>query len=59
MSHWWIDDDLDQCAEGAIIPEVEAPKRKVRRLYGPDGEVLRSFSNRPPVGFHQGERGDR
>lgn len=38
-------------------PEVERSRRKVRRLLGPRGEVLASYSNRPPTGFHQGERG--
>ena len=37
--------------------EVERRRRKIRRLYGPHGEVLRSFSNCPPVGFHQGSKG--
>ncbi len=39
-----------------IVPEVERSRRKVRRLYGPTGKVILSVSDRPPVGFHQGER---
>jgi hypothetical protein len=37
--------------------DVHATDPNVRKLYGPKGEVLRTFSDRPPVGFHQGERG--
>lgn len=58
MSDWWCDDDLDVESECPAIPDVDRPRQKVRRLYGPNGEVLRSFSKRPPVGFHQGERGE-
>lgn len=36
--------------------DVETTEPRLRRLYGPTGEVLRTFSDRPPVGFHQGER---
>ena len=38
------------------VPEVELPERLVWHLYGPRGEVLLTFSDRPPTGFHQGER---
>lgn len=37
-------------------PDAETTDPHVRKLYGPSGEVLRTFSDRPPVGFHQGER---
>jgi hypothetical protein len=51
------DDELEQVPP-CVIPEVERRRRKIRRLYGPDGRVLRSYSSRPPVGFHQGQRGE-
>ena len=38
-------------------PQAEVTEPKVSKLYGPRGEVLRTWSDRPPVGFHQGERG--
>ena len=50
-------DEEDDTINVPGTPEVERRRRRVRRLYGPDGQVLRSFSNRPPTGFHQGERG--
>lgn len=37
--------------------EVDQPARRIKRLLGPRGETLRTFSDKPPVGFHQGERG--
>lgn len=37
-------------------PEVTETDPAIRKLLGPKGEVLRTFSDRPPVGFHQGER---
>lgn len=36
--------------------DVETTDPKIRKLLGPKGEVLRTFSDRPPVGFHQGTR---
>jgi hypothetical protein len=32
---------------------------EVRILYGPKGETLVTVSDRPPIGFHQGYRGER
>ena len=37
--------------------EVDLPERRVRRLYASDGTVLATISDRPPTGFHQGQRG--
>lgn len=34
------------------IPEVDwSPPETVAVLYGPDGEVLRAWTDRPPVGY--------
>jgi hypothetical protein len=49
-------DEAEFTVNPPIIPEVERRRRKVRRLYGPTGNVILSVSDRPPVGFHQGER---
>jgi len=54
VTHVGDDDDLPRIEPGCR--EVDMPERTVTRLYGPRGEVLRTFSDRPPVGFHQGER---
>ena len=51
------DADPPQRTDPIYPPEVERSRRRTRKLYGPDGRVLRTYSNRPPVGFHQGERG--
>lgn len=37
---------------------VDTSDATVRKLYGPNGEVLATFSDRPPTGFHQGARGE-
>jgi hypothetical protein len=50
------DYDADDQPATAIIPEVERPRRKLRRLYAPNGDIILTISNRPPVGFHQGQR---
>ena len=37
---------------GAVrYPEVDLADEKITKLYGPKGEVLRTYSNRPPIGF--------
>ena len=36
--------------------EVELPERETQRFYAVDGSVLFTISDKPPVGFHQGER---
>jgi len=38
-------------------PKADVTDPVVRKLYGPRGETLRTFSDRPPTGFHQGSRG--
>ena len=48
------DADLERVEPG--WREVDMPARNVRRLLGPDGRVLVTVSDTPPVGFHQGER---
>jgi hypothetical protein len=55
VSDYDYDDDLERV--DMPVPEVERSRRRVRRLYGPTGKVILSVSKRPPVGFHQGERG--
>ena len=32
-------------------PKVDLADEKITKLYGPKGEVLRTYSNRPPIGF--------
>lgn len=54
MADGWFGDELPQPERD--YREVDLPERKVRRLYDPRGGVLLSISDRPPVGFHQGER---
>lgn len=50
--------ELVKVADRPGTPNVDVPvARTVRRLYHPDGSVLLSISDRPPVGFHQGQRG--
>lgn len=59
MARKWVGDDHDwnySPAPSLVKPEAETTDPKIRKLYGPNGQVLRTFSNRPPVGFHQGER---
>ena len=56
MSDYDYDEEPD-AVDVPATPEVERRRRRVRRLYGPTGKVLLSFSSRPPTGFHQGERG--
>ena len=38
--------------------QVESTDPSIRKLLGPKGEVLRTFSDRPPIGFHQGTKGN-
>lgn len=45
--------DARKSTESAV---VETTDPKIRKLLGPKGEVLRTFSDRPAVGFHQGQR---
>lgn len=56
MSIYWIGDRTHAKDDPARM-SVAKSEPEVKKLYGPDGEVLRTFSDRPPVGFHQGERG--
>lgn len=51
----WVGDPSAASQDRRKI-DVEQSDPVVRKLYGPNGETLRTFSNRPPVGFHQGER---
>lgn len=37
-------------------PDATMTDPKIRKLLGPKGETLATFSDRPPVGFHQGQR---
>ena len=47
----WLGDPHPEYPDATLTDPV------IRRLYGPRGEVLRTFSDRPLVGFHQGEKG--
>lgn len=42
--------DVDNIGD-APWPNATETDPKVRKLLGPNGEVLRTFSDRPPVGF--------
>jgi hypothetical protein len=37
-------------------PNASTSDPTIRKLLGPKGETLRTFSDRPPVGFHQGPK---
>jgi len=56
-----LDDDnnpwIDRWPQHVDVPDVDDTVPDVWHLYGPDGEVLLTFSDRPSFGFHQGERG--
>jgi hypothetical protein len=53
----WTGDWIDVKDAQPGKPEATETDPKIRKLLGPKGEVLRTFSDRPPTGFHQGERG--
>ncbi len=54
----WVDVPWEHSALVALQGLVVDPyEPEFWHLLGPDGEVLRTFSDRPSFGFHQGERG--
>lgn len=57
MSLHWVGDKTPRKDDPARM-SVDKTDAQVKKLYGPGGEVLRTFSDRPPTGFHQGERGE-
>lgn len=52
----WVGDWVYDPASPPTPDKVDLPESKIKKLLGPKGEVLRTFSDKPPVGFHQGER---
>lgn len=52
----WQDPWIEDSNTNRPAPTAETNDPKIRKLLGPNGETLRTFSNKPPVGFHQGER---
>jgi hypothetical protein len=52
----WAGDPIGMGGGHRNAPQAETNDPKIRKLLGPKGEVLRTFSDKPPVGFHQGQR---
>jgi hypothetical protein len=38
-------------SDPGVPAEVEVTDPTIRKLYGPNGEVLKTYSDRPPIGF--------
>ena len=54
----WVGDDAYVSGGSAPEPNAHKTEPKIKKLYGPNGKVLKTISDRPPVGFHQGSRDD-
>lgn len=40
----------------AGTPSLHVTEPSITKLYGPNGEVLKTYSDRPPIGFHSAIR---